>query len=94
MPQKKSQDITAAPNIGAAMSKKWLEEFVELCRDPEDRRDKGLRKASRVLGISHSRLKYLMESDKLMDGQIQLAEKVRKFMKLSDSAMYRKLVGK
>lgn len=94
MSDKKTQDITAALNQGAAVSKEWLEDFLEFCRDPEDRRDTGLRKAARALGISHPRLKYLMESDKLMDEQIQIAEKVRKLMKMSDSAIFKKMKGK
>lgn len=94
MSDKTVDDITAAPNQGAGMSNKWLEEVIEKLRDPTDPRDKGIRKAARELGISHNRLLYLLAHEERLAEHAQILDRARKILGVSKSAIYDKFTGK
>lgn len=87
-------DVKSTASNTAVMSKKYLEDFVASCRDMNDRRDRGVRKAARLLGISHQRLMYLLETDGVLEERSPIIEKIRKHLKLSKSAMYDELFTK
>lgn len=86
-------DIVQAGDT-AEMSKKWLEEVIEKYRDPDDPRDKGIRKAARELGISHNRLLYLLAHEERLAEHALLLEKARKILGISKTAIYDKFTGK
>lgn len=82
------------PSITAQMAKRWIEELIELFRDPDNPRDRGIRKCARALGIDHERLIYLRDHEERLAEQFEIIEKARKLLKISESKMYRKLVSK
>ena len=69
------------------MPKKWLQELLDLYEGNETH-------AAKSVGISRQRLRYLMDAEKNFDEVAQVADRARRVLKHSKSAMYDKLVGK